>query len=284
MENRSSGKELLSLLLIMAGVMVLYSCVCALLASRFHSLSCLLIQETFSQLLCFALPVLLILKMYHHEPVSFLQLRFDGDKWKKCAVVVVIWALSFPILNNLTAWNDGWHLGPSFQQLEQTLRDMSSASQSLLEQFLSQQGLGHLAANLFAIALLPAICEELFFRCGIQQIICRWTRSPHIAVILSAVIFSAAHLDLFGFVPRFLLGLLLGYLFYYGGSILLNSALHFVNNAVVVVSYYLFASGVSSMDPSQNFDLPWTLSILCAIAAVGVFAVSIKESPKFEKQ
>jgi membrane protease YdiL (CAAX protease family) len=89
------------------------------------------------------------------------------------------------------------------------------------------------------IALLPAIGEEVCFRSILQRIIIQITRNAMSGILITAFIFSALHFQFEGFLPRMFLGFMLGYLYWYSGSIWTSMLAHFVNNAVqvVVVSY-----------------------------------------------
>jgi uncharacterized protein len=89
--------------------------------------------------------------------------------------------------------------------------------------------------NLFVIALLPAICEEACFRGALQPIMIRSTRSPWAGILITAFIFSACHLQFQGFLPRMALGILLGAIYWYSGSLWVSIAAHFVTNAVQVL-------------------------------------------------
>jgi membrane protease YdiL (CAAX protease family) len=97
--------------------------------------------------------------------------------------------------------------------------------------------------NVFMIAVLPAIGEELIFRGVFQKILCSLFKSGHLAVWATAFIFSALHLQFFGFIPRFILGLIFGYLFLWSGTLWLPVISHFVNNTVPTVAAYIHGFG-----------------------------------------
>lgn len=93
--------------------------------------------------------------------------------------------------------------------------------------------------NIAVMALMPAIAEELFFRGTVQELIERGTKNPHIAVIAAAVIFSALHIQFYGFIPRVAMGIFLGYLYIWFRSLWVPMAVHFVNNSAAVILSYL---------------------------------------------
>jgi len=92
------------------------------------------------------------------------------------------------------------------------------------------------------IAILPAIGEELLFRGVLQRIFANWTKNIHLGVWIAAILFSAMHMQFYGFLPRMMLGVLFGYLFVWSGSLLLPILCHFINNGSAVI--YAYVAGV----------------------------------------
>lgn len=113
----------------------------------------------------------------------------------------------------------------------------------LTAHFLVMPHLGTLTFNLFMIALLPALGEELLFRGVLQRLLSRWSGSAHLAVWVAAFLFSAIHLQFLGFVPRMLMGAVLGYLLLWSGNLWYPIIAHFVNNAGAVIIMYMQQHG-----------------------------------------
>ena len=125
----------------------------------------------------------------------------------------------------------------------QNLENMEQRALELTTLFLTMNSASDLFFNLFLIALIPAFGEELFFRGVVQQYLQKILKNPHLGVCLTACVFSAIHMQFFGFLPRFLLGLILGYLFFYSGNLWMSVLGHFINNALgVLLSYSAFAN------------------------------------------
>ena len=131
---------------------------------------------------------------------------------------------------------------------------------------------GGLLLNLLIIALIPAVGEELTFRGVLQQGLMR-KMNPHVAIVISAAIFSFIHFQFFGFLPRLFLGLLLGYMFYITGSLWTSILMHFVNNGTVVVLYYLNNKGSISMDVEHFGEAPnsWMVTISAVVTVLLTF-------------
>ena len=224
-------------------------------------------SQAITSVLTFALPVVVMTSLYYKgEQREFYGLRFGGHEWLVALAGVVAMLLVVPLNELLSEWNDTWDLGA----VGDALRAVQDQNEDLVGMLLSADTVGDLVANIVVVALAAAVCEELFFRCGVQNLLERWFRNPHAAVVVTACVFSLIHGEIFSFVPRLVLGILLGYLYVYGRSPLPNMLAHFVNNALVVVLYWLVARGVLDIDPEAPIDFGWPLTAACTVAAVGL--------------
>jgi membrane protease YdiL (CAAX protease family) len=109
-----------------------------------------------------------------------------------------------------------------------------------------------LIISLIVMAVFPAVCEETFFRGGLQNYLYRSTRRFWFSVIVVSFIFSIVHPSFFGFLSRFMLGILLGLLYQYSGKLWLPILAHFINNAAVVVMMYFETSKGKSLSEIAN--------------------------------
>ena len=125
------------------------------------------------------------------------------------------------------------------------------------------------------VAILPAIGEELVFRGLIQTEFQRAVRNPHVAIWLTSILFSAFHLQFFGFVPRALIGAFLGYLYYWSGNLWIPILAHFFNNGLQIVGLYLFQKGVLSFDVESTESAPLPV-VITAIVLTLLLLVYIK--------
>ena len=235
-----------------------------------------LLVQGVAQLLLFFLPAFLFVALYKGNVASYLHLDFNGRKWLLAGVAVVIFLLLVPINDWITWWNDQWNLGP----LEEEMRKLSNASKATIEKMLSLSTVGDLLLQLFVVAFIPAVCEELFFRGALQQTLRQWFGNIHVAIFVTALVFSLAHGDPYGLVPRFVLGLLLGYLFYLSGSLLVNICAHFFNNALIVVLYYLYHKDLFAFSPDSPLLMPCLTTLLCTLAATALFILYFLKKDK----
>ena len=197
-------------------------------------------------------------------PAYFAPRRLGAAWWLGAAGLLIICLI--PALSAVVAWNAGVHFPAAWHEFEQWARakeDQAADLTKFLTQFTTP---ARLLAGLFVIAVVPAVAEELVFRGVIQRNLVRWFKSRHVGVWLAAAIFSAVHVQFFGFVPRLLLGLVLGYLYEWSGNILVSMAAHFTQNAFQLVLLYL-AQGRAlppSFDPDANQALPWPAVLVSA--------------------
>lgn len=171
----------------------------------------------------------------------------------------------------------------------QYLIDSNAESEKISLLYLSGKLYSDLLLNILIICIIPAFCEEFFFRGFLQRIFMKWIRDPHLAIFLAAVIFSAFHFDAVMFFPRFLLGALLGYLFYWTGSLWVPMVGHFINNAQYVASSFILnrmgktpSTNADVNDiPISNFNVIIAL-LLMAMLLFTIYArhMSTKELPK----
>lgn len=233
-----------------------------------------------NQLLVFGLPSVIVAALYYRDDMrGYLLLDFSGRRWLLALAGVVVMLLLVPLTDWLSVWNDGWHWSGAWERVEMELRKMGAESQTTVDNCLREC---HPLLSLLCMALVPALCEELFFRAGIQNLLQRWFKNVHVAVWVTAALFSLAHGEVFAFLPRFLLGALLGYLYVGGSSLAVNVLAHFVNNAIVVLLYTL-ATPESGFDPAAPLAIGWAVTLACSLAAVLLMVSTFGKGLKISK-
>jgi uncharacterized protein len=178
----------------------------------------------------FLIPALIFANAAMPERFEYYRLQ---RKVNFAPVLVVCFAMvtSVFFIDIIDRWNIGLITSPEWvAQRQQSLEFNAWATQT--------PGVGELLVFLFASAVVPAVCEELFFRGGMQQLILEWTRKPHATIIITAFIFSLFHFDPFQFIARFILGIGLGYFFWWSGSLRLSIAAHLAFNGFQIVGIY----------------------------------------------
>lgn len=167
-------------------------------------------------------------------------LNFTPVSRQQFLLTVAIMCFAFPLINALALWNEGLHLPSFLSSLEDWMRSAESQAMQITKAFLKVDHWSGLLLNILIIGVIPALGEELLFRGVIQKKLFSINGKIHLSIWITAFLFSAMHLQFLGFIPRFLIGGLLGYLFYWSGSIWLPILAHFFNNAVaVILSYFI---------------------------------------------
>lgn len=205
-----------------------------------------------TQIFYMLIPSLLFGFMFYPSIVDFFKMRFSRGQITITLCGIAMFVAMIPFVDCVTRCNNAIHLPDSMAALETAIRDMGLESERMVEMFLTEKGgIGIFLANMVVMAIIPALTEELIFRGAIQQTCAKWFKNYHVAIVVTAALFSIIHFDLFNFVPRFVMGIVLGYLFYFSGSIWTSVCAHFFNNGVIVVLYYFL--GYNSTE-TINFD------------------------------
>ncbi|WP_235296889.1 CPBP family intramembrane glutamic endopeptidase [Portibacter marinus] len=212
-------------------------------------------------LLTFILPCLL-----------FIYLNYKDDKWKITRLdqtvslnlfllCVLFCVVSYPAVTYSYTVN-------SYIPLAEWMIGQEQSTAATLEKILTMDSLGLFVFNIILIALIPAIGEELLFRGLIMDFLERSIKNAHWAVWISAAAFSLFHLQFQGFLPRLLLGALLGYSFLFTRSLWVPILLHFLNNAAPIASLYFINEDLASIDPSDTPELHWSVGMVSAILGI----------------
>jgi hypothetical protein len=196
----------------------------------------------------FIVPPLLLSYFEGGNLLNNLNLR---KKIKRQNVLLIILIMFFSQI--LVAVSMQWNLEiinslKSFiPSIVESMKLMEENSKTITDAFLKMGNTSDLLFNLFLIAFIPAIGEEMVFRGVLQKKLHSILQSPHLAIFVSSFIFSAIHMQFFGFLPRFILGIILGYLFYYSKNLWMPIIAHFINNALaVLIMYSAFANKLNT--------------------------------------
>ncbi|MCB0688959.1 MAG: CPBP family intramembrane metalloprotease [Saprospiraceae bacterium] len=161
------------------------------------------------------------------------------------------------------------------------MTNMEESATDTLEAIITMHGPFDLIINILLIGLIPAMGEELLFRGAVQQLGYKIFSNKVVSVWITALIFSTIHFQFEGFIPRFILGLYLGYIFLWTNNLLVPIIAHFINNSAMVVMSYINPDLVSNMDETPVPDLPWygvMISTLLIVPMIIYFANSYRNS------
>ncbi len=167
-----------------------------------------------------------------------------------------------------------------FESVLPAMRSAESLAEAVIKHILVDTSLWGVVSSLIVIALGAAVTEELLFRGVLQNMFLRSACSPHLAVWLTAFVFSFIHLQFFGFLPRLLLGALLGYLYLWSGRLWLPILVHFVNNAVAVIGMQFFEkhAGWQWMEQIGNGRHLYAVIVSAILTSICVFVLTRKKT------
>lgn len=189
----------------------------------------------------FIIPPFIAASLFGSTISSYL--KFRNKPYPFVLIIVIILAIiSIPFINYLAELNANVNLPDSMERIENWMKEMEETAAELTEMLISANTFDVFLLNLFMIAVLPALGEELLFRGVIQKQLTRFFRNHHAGIWIAAILFSALHMQFYGFIPRMFLGVLFGYLLVWTGSMWIPITAHFVNNASAVLFYYLFSN------------------------------------------
>ena len=197
------------------------------------------LMQLFSAIGLFVAPPLVYGVITSKKPLKSLGLKSLPVPINYGFVLIFMVALT-PFLSWVIEMNANMVLPDFMSGIEQWMRDSEHSAEGITKSFLTFNGIGSLIYVLIIVAVVPAIGEELLFRGVLQKIFINWTKNAHLGIWVTAILFSAVHMQFFGFFPRFLLGVLFGYLFYWSNSLWLPILGHFINNGTVVMVAFLY--------------------------------------------
>ena len=164
-------------------------------------------------------------------------------EFKNLVLIFILIIVILPFSNLMTEINEKLQLPQFLQKVQVLLETKEEEMNDIVKRFLDARGIWVFLTNILVIALIPAVGEELLFRGVFQRLFISLFRNAHIGIIVTAFIFSALHLQFLSFLPRFILGIIFGYLVLWSGSLWPAIVAHFINNALAVGYFYLFYAG-----------------------------------------
>lgn len=272
---------LAALLIIGLIVSVIVAVAITFLNGHVSELNILRISQISSQLFTFVLPPLLYACLVKEKPMK--SLSFCKTPLPYFIIGFVMMYAITPLNNVFGVWNAGLELPESMAALEEMMKNMQESATQLTDKMLNISDISGLIINLFMIAGLAAFGEELLFRSLLQPFLIKICKNAHLGIFLASAIFSFIHFEFYGFLPRLVLGLLLGYMFFYSKSIWVPMLMHFANNATAVVIYYLNNKGITNIDVEGPTETNIVYVLLSIVAMAVLFWLAIRINKKQNK-
>jgi len=249
---------------------IIISPISLLITSNPENINLIKLVQLITTLGIFILPSFLMAYFIAEKPLVFIGLA-KKSKVTDFVLVALLMIIAIPFINLLGEINQQLVLPKAFAGIESWMKASEQTAAQLTEKLVQVHSLGGLAINIFLIAILSAFSEELFFRGAFQGILKDW-KGVVVAIWIGAIVFSAIHLQFYGFLPRMLMGALFGYLYFWSGSLWLPITAHFTNNAMAIIFYYLKYNGYKLPD-IDSIGFGNTLWIGIASGALTLFGI-----------
>ena len=223
----------------------------------------------------FLLPSLILAYLCAKVPWNWLQLD-NKVNWKVLLWAIGIMLVALPAINLMSHWNQQMVLPTWLSGVEEWMKAKEAEAEWLTKQFMSVTTISGLLVNLLLMAVLPALSEEITFR-GVLQRLLNFqlsTFNSHLAIWLTAIIFSAIHMQFYGFVPRMLMGALFGYMLVWTGSLWVPMLMHFVNNGMAVLLYFMANRAhwdIDKVDAIGTGNTLWLGIVSLVLTVVGIY-------------
>ena len=246
------------------------------------TIAVLKIIQGFSVLIIFVLPAVLFSVFWTKPGIHYLGIT-SKPSFSSLLISGLLMLLSLPLINWLADINQHLKLPEMLNGIEIWMKNSEEKAKVLTDAFTEGDSLGVLFLNLIVIALLAALSEELFFRGVLQKVLIECTRNKHLGVWIGAIIFSAFHMQFYGFLPRMLMGAFLGYLFLWSGSLWLGIFAHFINNGMAVLIIWLINKNVipENIEKVGIQSGEWIYAVMSLLILItGLLLVYKKESKK----
>jgi len=221
-----------------------------------------------SQLGLFIVPAFVFAYLTSDSIFNYLNLNRRAEP-QNVVFAVIITILAIPFINLLAQWNMDWHLPESWHAIEEWMREAQLANDKMITVLAKMDTNTDILVNILMMAILPALGEELIFRGILQPQLIKMVRNHHVGILLTAIFFSAFHMQFLGFFSRTILGVLFGYLYFYSKNIRYPVIAHFLNNFLALMLVFAFGT---DMDET-SFEDPYDTTVI--LIAVGALIVSV---------
>lgn len=195
----------------------------------------------------FIIPPILAGYFFGRGPVNYMNLNAT-IKSSFFLLTFFLLIVSLPLIQWMISLNEMIRLPEFLRSVELWMQQTEEEAAKLTEAFMKMDSTGSFLFNMLMIAVIPALGEEMMFRGLLQRLFREWLGNIHVAIFISAFLFSAMHFQFYGFIPRLMLGLVFGYLYFWSGSLWIPVLAHFINNGAAVLAAWLASLGILDGD------------------------------------
>lgn len=219
-----------------------------------------------NQLLVIMMPGLLTLFSLRKQIFKSTGMQ-EAPGWNNVLWACALMIISSPLVLYIFEWN-------KMIPMPESMKAMADQANETIKAIMNMTTTNELIVNFLLIAVIPAFGEELLFRGLIQrQLMRRW--SPWIAIIVTGALFSLFHFQMDGFIPRWILGIVLGWLYWQTGNFWVVVAAHLFNNGIQVIAQYFYAKQMTNIDLEQDIHIPFYVALI----STTLIALAVRYNP-----
>jgi membrane protease YdiL (CAAX protease family) len=240
------------------------------ISSESVNLSALKFYQSVYSIGMFVIPPFIFSYLVHNKVSAYLFLN-KKDSFNKYFLAILVIVFALPLINFMGEINSHLKLPEFMAGIENWMRESEEQAKVISKKFLVMDTPAELISNLVMIAVIPALGEELLFRGVIQGLFAKMTKNIHWGIVISAFLFSALHMQFFGFLPRMAMGVLFGYLLVWTNNLWIPIIAHLANNGfIVVMSYFIYKGNIPQEVENVGASNSFAFSALVSVFFVGI--------------
>ncbi len=222
----------------------------------------------------YVIPVFLFAKFCDPKPAEYLGLRSSKALYYILGIIVLIIAL--PLVDLAGVFNN--QLIPENTAIGKWMKASEESTGKQIAFMLKRHTIQDLLLNLLMVAVFAGVGEELLFRGVLQRLFIKFFKNPWAGILAAAFIFSAIHMQFYGFIPRFILGILLGLIYWYSGSLWPAIIAHFAYDAFAVIMIWYNPDLADKENVSISLGNQTVLGLISATAVIAIIVIMKKRS------
>jgi len=226
------------------------------------------IAQFLSTLFLFFFPTFFYAKICHTKPWTHLGYK-EPVTIQQAALAILVMLVALPLVGALTELTE---MLPFSKATFEKFRLAEEAYNKQINVIGRMNSFGDYLVSLFMLAILPALFEETLFRGGVQNLLSRWIKMPVLAIVITSIVFSLVHGSYLGFLSRFVLGFILGWMYHRTGNLWLSIIGHACNNAFAITVLYIMRLKDPNIDLSKaDPEMPLWVGLLSAVLLAGLY-------------
>jgi uncharacterized protein len=228
----------------------------------------LILQGIFSVGL-FILSSVIYIFLFERKPLSSLN---ADDHFSIVSLILpgFIIIAFMPLNSWLIDWNQNISFPSFMSDFEEWAKNKEASAEELTKLLIDIKTPADFVLTFIIVAVIAGIGEELLFRGVIQNKLFALFKNIHVAIWASAILFSAIHFQFYGFVPRMMLGVIFGYLYYWSNNIWVPIIAHFTNNGFTVLGMYMYNLKMLNYNIEDTAKAPLGMAISSLLITAGL--------------